>query len=404
MNDRKMTKIAMILLLLATSTGLAACRLGRGAAPTPIPITLPGQLNSPDTATDLETYVVQQGEVVQEEILTGRVIAAREENLFFRRSGQVTEIYVEDGDLVQAGDIIAVLDNEILELDLESALIGLAIAKENLSQAENGLAYRRQQAEINLEIAKLLLETEGTGINLPANAPATNVAQIRTEQLQLAQLNFDQIGERIDPTLELNVKRAELAVERVKQTILEGQIEVPFDGEIRFINLPENGEQLAVQGYAAVARLVDTSQIKIELNLPRTQLETLYEGMPVAISAASLGARTLDGVIDALPRPFGTGQGSLTEVTLTNAADNSELREGSTVAVNVRLKSKPNALVIPRTALREENQIYHVVIQEGETVRQVNVAVGVLSTDLVEIVAGLDEGEKVVVGSVAGIR
>lgn len=394
MNERKMIKIAMLSLLLAVSTGLSACRLGRGATPTPIPITLPGRVNPNIAATNLETYTVQRGEVVEEEILTGRVIPAREEDLFFRRSGQVTEVYVEDGDLVQKGDIIAVLDNAILELDLESALIGLAIAKENLSEAQKTLDYRRKQAELSLAIAQVYLD---------GSVGDQELSRLRRRQTELAQFNLDNIDETIDPTYELNVKRAELAVERVKQTILEGQIEVPYDGEIRFINLPENGEQLAVQGYAGVARLVDTSQIKIELNLPRTQLETLSEGMPVAVSAASLGSRSLDGVIDALPRPFGTSQGSLTEVTLVNPADNSLLREGITVAVAARLKSKPNALVIPRTALREENQIYHVVVQKGETVRQVNVAVGVLSSDLVEIVAGLEEGENVVVGPVQGV-
>lgn len=394
MNERKMIKIAMLSLLLAVSTGLSACRLGRGATPTPIPITLPGRVNPNIAATNLETYTVQRGEVVEEEILTGRVIPAREEDLFFRRSGQVTEVYVEDGDFVQKGDIIAVLDNAILELDLESALIGLAIAKENLSEAQEALVYRRKQAELGLAIAQVYLD---------GSVGDQELSRLRRRQTELAQLNLDNIDETIDPTYELNVKRAELAVERVKQTILEGQIEVPYDGEIRFINLPENGEQLAVQGYAGVARLVDTSQIKIELNLPRTQLETLSEGMPVAVSAASLGSRSLDGVIDALPRPFGTSQGSLTEVTLVNPADNSLLREGITVAVAARLKSKPNALVIPRTALREENQIYHVVVQKGETVRQVNVAVGVLSSDLVEIVAGLEEGENVVVGPVQGV-
>jgi len=377
---------------------LSGCRLGR-PTPTPIPINLPGQLTgNAAPAITQESYTVQRGEVVQEEILTGRVTPVREEDLFFRRSGQVTEVYVEDGDAVQAGDVIAILDSEILELDLESALIGLAIAKENLKQAQDALAYRRQQAEINLDIAKLLLTNEESGINLPANSPKSNVDQIRTAQVELAQLNLDQITEEIDPVLELNFKRAELAVARVKQSILEGQIEAPFAGEVRFIKMPANGEQLAAQAYVAVARIVEAGSYKIELNLPRTQLEALQEGMAADISTASLGATVLPGTITALPRPFGTSQGSLTEVELVKAEDNSALNEGISVAVNIRLKSKPNALVIPRSALHEEDQIYYVMLQEGETTRRITVAVGVLGSDLVEIIAGVEEGQKVVVG------
>lgn len=397
MNSKKITHLLLGFLVLTTFPVLTSCRLGRRATPTPIPLTLPGQYTaSAPSAGTLETYRVQKGEVVQEEIFTGRVTPTRQEDLFFRRSGRVTEVYVEDGDQVQAGDIIAVLDNELLELDLETALIGLAIAKENLTIAQNDLDYRRKQAELNLSIAQINL-ANATTASVQTEEEESGVVQIRRLQTELAQLTVDNIDTTIDPTLELNVKRAELAVERVKQSILEGQIEVPFDGEIRFINLPEDDEQLAVPGYSAVARLVDTSQFEIELNLARTQLESLTEGMPVEVSAASLGGSTLPGVIDALPRPFGTSQGSLTEVVLANTADNSQLREGITVAVNLRLKSKPAALVIPRVALQEEDEIYYVTVQEGELLRRVSVAVGVLGSDLVEITAGLEADQTVVV-------
>lgn len=395
MVSRKLTKHFLLLFLLL-SLFLTSCRLGR-ATPTPIAITLPGQLTDMTTPTTQESYTVQHGEVVQEEIFTGRVTPVREENLFFRRSGQITEVYVNDGDQVQVGDVIAVLDNEVLEIDLESALIGLSIAQENQKRAEAELAYRREQAEINVEIAQALFSDETTAINLPSNTPKGSVQQVRTAQLAAAQLALEQIGDTVDPTIELNVKRAELAVERVKQAILEGQIEASFAGEVRFINMPKEGEKVAVQAYSAVARLVEAESYQIELNLPSTQLELLQEGMAVAVSAASLGPETLPAVIKALPRPFGTSQGSLAEVTLKNAADNKKLSEGITVVVNVRLKSKPNALVIPRLALQEEDQIYSVTVQDGETLRHVTVGVGVLGSDLVEITAGLTAGQTIVV-------
>lgn len=395
MVSRKLTKHFLPLFLLL-SLFLTSCRLGR-ATPTPIAITLPGQLTDMTSPTTQESYTVQHGEVVQEEIFTGRVTPVREENLFFRRSGQITEVYVNDGDQVQTGDIIAILDNEVLEIDLESALIGLSIAKENQKRAEAELAYRREQAEINVEIAQALFEDETTAINLPANTPKASVQQVRTAQLAAAQLALAQIGDTVDPTIELNVKRAQLAVDRVKQAILEGQIEASFTGEVRFINMPKEGEKVAVQAYNAVARLVEAESYQIELNLPSTQLELLQEGMAVAVSAASLGPETLPAVIKALPRPFGTSQGSLAEVTLVNAADNKKLSEGITVVVNVRLKSKSNALVIPRLALQEENQIYSVTVKDGETLRHVTVGVGVLGSDLVEITAGLTAGQTIVV-------
>lgn len=379
-------------LLLVTLTG---CRFGRRATPTPIP--LPPNSQASQSAENLETYTVTTGKIVQLETFAGRVVPGREEDLFFRRSGQIADVYVEDGDFIEEENLIATLDNQVLEIDLESALLGLAIAKENLAQARENLVVRQERAENSLAITKLRLRgaSDRVDTNDPTMTPSL-LEEIRQLELRQAELNLEDIDQEVDPVLELTVKRAELAVERVKQTILEGQIEAPFSGEIRFINLPEEDEERAVSAYSTVARLVDTSQIKIELNLTRTQLESLREEMAVQISAATVSGRTLEGVISALPRPFGTGQGSLTEVSLVNPDENGELREGVTVGVDVQLQSRDDSLLIPSDALQEDEQLYFVVVRDGDQTERINVTVGIISTDFVEILAGLEAGQMVV--------
>lgn len=391
-NKDRLFVIGLLLPLLLTLSG---CRFGQ--RPTPTPIALPANLQTTSETADVQTLPVTRGEVIQIETYSGRVTPAREEDLFFRRSGQIAEVYVEDGDQLEAGDLIAALDNEVLEIDLESAMLGLAIAKENLAQAQDALAISRERAENNLAVTRLRLEGVSERVDADNISLGDEILEnIRQLELRQAELNLESVDEEVDPVLGFTVQRAELAVERVKQSILEGQIVAPYDGEIRFIELPEDNELMAASAYRAVARLVDPSQMKIELNLTRTQLETLEEGMPVQISAVSLEG-VLNGTISGLPRPFGTSQGSLTEVTLIDSEENNLLREGATVAIDVQLQSNANALVIPRSALQEENQLYYVTVLEGETLRRVNVTVGVISSDFVEILAGLDEGDDVVV-------
>jgi HlyD family secretion protein len=383
-----------LLVLLLLLTLLTSCRLGRRAEPPPMPATIANRMAGGVTSGPLSLASVSRGEVVQQALYSGQVVLARQENLFFRRSGRVTQVYVNDGAQVQAGDLLAELDNSQLELDLEVALLSLEIAQQELRDAQTELTFRRRQAEFNLEIARLRLA------NLRATGETTDEepATIRIQQIQvdLAELQLEQIDETVNPVLELNVQRAELAVRKVKESILDGQITAPFDGELRFINLPEADQQLAVQAYGAVARLVEPNSFQIELNLPRAQLEPLSEGMRVQVSSATLPGARLAGVIRALPRPFGTSQGSLTQVALVNAADRSRLNEGATVAVSVALRSKQNALVIPRLALRQENQNYYVFVKNGDLVERATVAVGILGNDTVEIVGGLTEGQQVV--------
>ena len=168
---------------------------------------------------------------------------------------------------------------------------------------------------------------------------------------------------------------------------LEGQLIAPFDGQVRFINLSEDEEQKAVSAYAAVARLVDNTQFQIELNLPRAQMEQLYEGLPVEIVSVAFPGQMVAGVVSALPRPFGTSAGSLVEVALVDTTDATKFAEGLTVAVNATLQSKENAVVIPRQALREKDQLFYVMLKDGESQREVNVAVGIIGDDRVEILA-----------------
>ncbi len=386
---RQLMVVLLFLPLLLTS-----CRFGQRVPETP-DILLPSM--TPDAPAAVTYPVTASGEVVQVETYSGRVIPGRQEDLFFRRGGQIAEVYVQDGAKVEAGDLIAKLDADVLEIDLETALLTLAIAKENSKQAEESLASRREQAQNNLDISRLRLEGVTQRVDISDTTLTVDTAtEIRKLELRQAEIALENVPEEVDPTLALNVRRAELGVERVKQSILEGQIEVPFAGEIRFINLPEDNEPMAASAYSAVARLVDTAQSKVELNLTRTELETLSEGMPVKITAANLGTGTLDGIISALPRPFGTSQGSLTEVSLVDPTEGTKLREGVTVGVEVRLQSKPGALLIPRSTLQEENQLYYVTVLENDELRKVNVGVGVVSSDYVEIVAGLSAGELVV--------
>jgi multidrug efflux pump subunit AcrA (membrane-fusion protein) len=273
----------------------------------------------------------------------------------------------------------------------------LAIAKENVKQATETLALRRAQAESNVEVMRLRLQGAEQRVDTSdASLTGTLLENIRKEELRQAELALQNVPTAIDPILDLNLQRAELTVERVKQQILEGQISAPFDGEIRFISLPEDDEPLAATAYNAVARVVDTSQVKVELNLTRSQLALLREGMPVTILATNLPDEGLAGVLSGLPRPFGTSQGTLTEVSLANPDDGHLLREEGTVVVEIRLQSQADALLIPRSTLQEENQIYFVTVLDGDQLRRVNVSVGLIGDDFVEVLAGLSEGNLVV--------
>ena len=89
----------IVCLLCGCAMLFAGCRLGRRATPTPLALTaLPQSLQGTPVAVLSATALVQTGAIIQNETYTGRVGAARQEDLFFRRSGRVAKVYVKDGD------------------------------------------------------------------------------------------------------------------------------------------------------------------------------------------------------------------------------------------------------------------------------------------------------------------
>lgn len=391
------SRLLLFLLCMGLAANLSSCRLGARAKPPPMPTGLAAQVKGTPSATQLATFAVRRDEVVQKAIYSGQVVLAHEMDLAFRTSGHLDKVYVQDGDHVESGDLLAVLDNSTLETDLELATLSLAADKDGLARAQQDLTVNRRQAELNLAIAKLNLQKAAA--SLSSKTADTVTVTISQYQVELAQMALDRLPDEVSPSVKLGIRRDEVAVQKLKQAILDGQLHAPFDGEVRFIALPKEPEAIAIQANAVVARVVEPGKFKIELNLPKAQLEPLQEGMAVRISAASLPGVSLAGKIEALPRPFGTSQGSLTEVTLLNAADSAKLHEGITVAVSIDLKSKADALVIPRTALREENQLYYALVLDGEQQKRVDIAVGILGDEWVEVLSGLQVGQNVVMAS-----
>lgn len=172
---------AVILLAL-----LAACGPGDqgGSAPTPTPFPTPVAVEKP-------TYTVQRGTVVRTLEFTGRVSPVTEQELFFKRNGHVSTIYVARGDQVSAGDLLAELELGDLDNQIAQAQVALQTAETTLTNAELDNADALADSQIALESARIRLEqAQDKNVN-----SAVNVAYLR---LTDAQRNLEDAQEAYD--------------------------------------------------------------------------------------------------------------------------------------------------------------------------------------------------------------
>jgi len=171
--NRSRVLILWAFLFLALSPQLIGCRL-------------PGQEGPPTSVAESEAE--EAVEVYVE--ATGEVLPARWASLSFRSSGLVSEVLVEEGQQVKAGQVLARLDSIELEASVQQAKAAVEIARAQLARLEAGprpveLASAEVAADVareNVQAAELAVEVART--NVIAAQSAVSVAQASLAQVK----------------------------------------------------------------------------------------------------------------------------------------------------------------------------------------------------------------------------
>jgi multidrug efflux pump subunit AcrA (membrane-fusion protein) len=107
-----------------------------------------------DGETTQQLVEVVRGDLAVSVSGSGNIEASREARLSFGSGGRIDKIYVEEGDVVKRGDVLAKLETDALELAKTQAEVALTQAKLALTQAEVALVQKevaRQTTEFELE-------------------------------------------------------------------------------------------------------------------------------------------------------------------------------------------------------------------------------------------------------------
>ncbi len=426
---------------------LAGCRTAARTEPTPTPVPTAVILPKP-------TYRVARGTVVDSLTFRARAVPARQVELAFKTVGRVKAVS-RSGTVVKAGDLLAELDVDTLiyarqaaverlemaEAKLASAIRNneRAIARAEIDVAKRQIALdaaraqdpepRRRQAEAELAKAQLTLERAQRDYDQVAwrsdvgMTPQAAALQAATIDVQRAQAAYDQALQSIqayrfqiatlekeleaarqelewlrqgpDPLLTLEVTQARRALERVDQQIADARIVAPFDGEVEGV-LVEVGK--TVDPTSTILILSDPTQVEASAILQSTDLARLAEGMPATLESTTAAGRILTGTVRALPRPHGRGasaQGNDMTVRIAFGAPPEDIKPGDLLNTTITIERRENVLYLPPSAVRLYGERRFVVVVEGSAQRRVDVEIGLVGNDRVEILSGVEEGQEV---------
>lgn len=302
---------------------------------------------------------------------SGAARAAVETQLSFKVAGNVDRTAVKVGDTVRRGDLVAALDPSDYRLQVQEAEASLA---QSQAQERNARAsYDRVQALYeNSNASRQDLDQARAGFE-----SATAQVQSISRRLDLARLQVDYCT-----------------------------LVAPFAGSVASVTIERDENVTAGQ---PVALLTSDDHPEVEIAVPGALIAQLQPGLAVEVASAALGQELLPATITEVG---GSSTGFATTFPVTVRLDraDSRLRPGMSaeVAVPFETASTREAVVVPSAAVGEDHHgRYLFVVEPGDegtgVARRREVTVGQLTSEGLEIMRGVEEGELVITAGVSRI-
>jgi HlyD family secretion protein len=327
----------------------------------------------------------------------------------------VKAVDVQPGDVVAAGKLLMVLDDVQARARLASAESGVKAAQAALEAAtHNGSQQERQMSAADGTRARLERDEAHrsldalTRLNSTGAASPNEVAEAR-QRLDAAEANLHALDQgasnRYSPA-EIERARsaltdAEASLTAARQVVAQTMVYAPVTGTV--YSLDEARTEFAEEG-KLLMQVADLHHERIRAYFDEPEIGKLAVGQKIQIKWDAKPGRIWNGHIERTPvTVVNLGTRSVGEVLVTIDDLDSELLPQTNVNVTATISSEPNALTVPREALRSDNGKTYVfkVVKDG--LQKTPVTVGTLNLTQVAILSGLEAGDQVATGTVSGL-
>lgn len=340
-------------------------------------LTLFGLLR-PRTEQGLSVSVVrvEPGEFVREVRANGTV-EARVYTLTFPRPGRVAEVRVREGESVEAGQVLALLETTNEQAQLRSLQQTLAALQARARAAEadyqsNRTRLQNQLTEVrrNLRLSQELLRVGGV-----AQGEVERLLRQESDLLaQLASLNQARASTQRDLEAQLQARQSEMA--SLQRTVAQATLRAPVAGTVAAVGYLAGVETTAAAGAASI-RLIEAGSLRVQARLAEADVPAVRPGQPVRLELDAAPEQPLQGKVDRLgvqAEVAGSGGSAVLPVFVRFLDKEAEAiaRPGLTVTVRITTLRLPRALKIPLEALVEEQgqRLVWVVDTQSRTVRK----------------------------------
>ena len=324
----------------------------------------------------------KEGSVASSVLLSGTVTAKNEQYVYFDASkGDLDEILVSVGDKVEEGQALVKYSSADAQAAYDAADRAVAKADRHIEE----LNKARENA--SAAPASPQVPTEA---GLPEQAPAAT-SSVSSIDSQIS----DAKDNRAYAVAQLNKAQAQLDAATVLST-LEGTV----------VEVNRNVSKSPTGNSQVVVHVVSNENLQVKGELSEYNLANLSVGQEVTFTSKVYQDKSWTGKIsyisdypknngEAANAALGGNTGSKYPYTVDVTSDIGELKQGFSVSVEVKNKSK--AILVPLTSVVTENDKNYVwTVDDQKKAKKVEVTLGNADADNQEITSGLTDGAKVI--------
>ncbi len=326
----------------------------------------------------------------------------------------VKAVYVQPGDQVAAGKLLLSLDDVQARAREATALSGVKTAQAALEATiHNGTRQERQMAAADQ--SRALLERDQarrgadalTRLQATGAASASEVAAAR-ERLETAEASLHQseqsANNRYSPAeverAQAALADAEAGLAAARQVVAQTAVRAPAAGIVYSIDV---GRTEFVEEGKLLLQLADLHHERVRAYFDEPEIGRLAVGQKIQIKWDAMPGKVWNGHIERTPvTVINLGTRSVGEVLVKIDDADGDLLPDTNVTVTATISSEPNALSVPREALRLESGKPYVYKVVKGALQRTFVTTGTINLTDVAILSGLAEGDMVATGTVNG--
>ncbi len=353
---------------------------------------------------------VERGDLAKSVVATGKVTPITKVEVKSKASGIVKKLYVDYGDRVKQGQLLAQLDKAEIQAQVDQSRAALEAAEANLksSQADYQRAkvdaegpdvpLLKRQYDRSLAMAKdgvvsaSTLDDADKNYQMALNKQNVSKAQVTVLNAKIAQAQA-QVAED-----EANLKQLE---EQLSYT----DIVSPIDGIVlsRDVEMGDAVSSILVLGSSAtlVMTLGDTSEVYVKGKVDESDIGKVYLGQRARIKVESFKDKTFEGKVTKIS-PMGVEKDNVTtfEVRVSIQNPGGELKAEMTANAEIILDEHKNVLQIPEGAIiydKDKKAFVDIPDPKGKDgMDKIAINIGISNGAKTEVLGGLKEGQEVV--------